>query len=293
MFFYVYAVIEFLSIFLDSGIIPTSHTVYPVSPVAPSPLRGSRTPSARQSQRAPEDKRDIPSDLSCISPLRVTVVRVGARWVDLCHLLDPARQRVHRLPVRRGRNANVALGQCPRPSPFCILMLAFRSPSAATISSETRMRVLTLTLYLCPTGSADLDLCRLGCHVLRVDCDAQGVRLLLVREADRAVHRPARVPDRLRSHLRRQSAHSRHQDPRRPMGKSPLPLTLFSDHSRPAELTFSSSLSIVRSSETSCSESGSSLSAALSCLRSRSRSATRSSTTSTGSSSLRSACSSA
>ena len=31
MFFYLYAIIELLAIFLDSGIIPTASTVYPVS----------------------------------------------------------------------------------------------------------------------------------------------------------------------------------------------------------------------------------------------------------------------
>lgn len=35
LFFYLYALIELLSIFLDSGIIPTSSSVYPVSPARP------------------------------------------------------------------------------------------------------------------------------------------------------------------------------------------------------------------------------------------------------------------
>ena len=34
MFFYLYMIIELLAIFLDSGIIPTAHAVYPVSRTA-------------------------------------------------------------------------------------------------------------------------------------------------------------------------------------------------------------------------------------------------------------------
>ena len=38
MFFYIYAVIELLAIFLDSGIIPTSSNVYPVCHLISCPL---------------------------------------------------------------------------------------------------------------------------------------------------------------------------------------------------------------------------------------------------------------
>ena len=34
MFFYLYAIIELLAIFLDSGIIPTANVSYPVSPTS-------------------------------------------------------------------------------------------------------------------------------------------------------------------------------------------------------------------------------------------------------------------
>jgi hypothetical protein len=40
MFFYLYMVIELLAIFLDSGIIPTANSVYPVSPPRKDPDDG-------------------------------------------------------------------------------------------------------------------------------------------------------------------------------------------------------------------------------------------------------------
>jgi hypothetical protein len=41
MFFYLYAIIELLAIFLDSGIIPTASGVYPVCEIFRSNLRQS------------------------------------------------------------------------------------------------------------------------------------------------------------------------------------------------------------------------------------------------------------
>lgn len=41
MFFYLYAVIELLAIFLDSGIIPTASAVYPVCGLLPSSSHAS------------------------------------------------------------------------------------------------------------------------------------------------------------------------------------------------------------------------------------------------------------
>lgn len=90
MFFYLYFVLELLSIFLDAAIIPTDSTVYPVSDAHPlwpeSELTSLRFVSA--------------------------VVRGDSSRLDLRDMLVPALERLCRVPVCRGRHANVALGQC-------------------------------------------------------------------------------------------------------------------------------------------------------------------------------------
>lgn len=81
-FFYLYAVVELLSLFLDTAIIPASSNVYPVRP--PSPTRRIR--------------------------LTFPVVRGDSHRRHLRRLLGAARERLCRLPVCRGRHPAVALG---------------------------------------------------------------------------------------------------------------------------------------------------------------------------------------
>jgi hypothetical protein len=89
MFFWLYAVIELLAIFLDSGIIPTASTTYPVC----------RTFSSFQT-------RTPPTTYSSHSVVRSCLYWIGCR--DL--LLHPC-QRFCRLPICRRWHAAVTLGE--------------------------------------------------------------------------------------------------------------------------------------------------------------------------------------
>ena len=75
MFFYLYALIELLAIFLDSGVIPTASSVYPV----------------RKSKLAPQ---------FVISSYSPTVVHCCLHWPDSSNLLLFANKRICRIPVR-------------------------------------------------------------------------------------------------------------------------------------------------------------------------------------------------
>lgn len=85
-FFYMYFVVELLSIFLDSGIIPSSSNVYAVS-FQRSASRVSRAQS-----------------------LHPAVVRRDPPRTHLRHLLVPPRQRLCGIPICRRRNTSFPLG---------------------------------------------------------------------------------------------------------------------------------------------------------------------------------------
>lgn len=90
-FFYMYFLEELLAIFLDSAIIPPSSDVYAVRPSSPSLLL--------------EHVVDL-------SPARAVVCRHPHR-VGVRNVLVPARQRLCRVPGRRGRHAHLSLGASP------------------------------------------------------------------------------------------------------------------------------------------------------------------------------------
>ena len=81
-FFYLYAVVELLSLFLDSSIIPASSNVYPVSHYIPLHFLVA----------------------VLMLPLRCTVVRRHSHWIHLRRLLVSARQWIRRIPIRGGWN---------------------------------------------------------------------------------------------------------------------------------------------------------------------------------------------
>lgn len=87
-FFYMYALIELLAIFLDSGIIPTASTVYPVSLL----------PSAHD--------RDVQLTLRRHAVVYRRVLRSGRGDVLLS-----SHQRVCRFPIRGGRNTAFLMGK--------------------------------------------------------------------------------------------------------------------------------------------------------------------------------------
>jgi len=93
VFFYMYFLEELLAIFLDSAIIPPSSDVYAVRPSSHSLVE--------HPLRAPAD-----------APRAHAVVRRDSHWLDMRNILVPARQRLCRLPGRRGRHALVSLGAC-------------------------------------------------------------------------------------------------------------------------------------------------------------------------------------
>ena len=83
LFFYIYMFVELLAIFLDSAIIPTSNSVYPVSLL-------HRSSAKTQSSV-------VHSGL-CRSSWRVVLVH--------------PHQWLRRLPIPRGRHTDVTLGEC-------------------------------------------------------------------------------------------------------------------------------------------------------------------------------------
>ena len=87
LFFYLYAVIELLAFFLDSGIIPSAHVSYPVRDLVVS---------------FPPNRTRVTSSL--------LVVRRDLYRLGRCDVHLSADQRVRRFPVRRGRNAAFIMG---------------------------------------------------------------------------------------------------------------------------------------------------------------------------------------
>jgi hypothetical protein len=92
LFFYIYMVIELLAIFLDSGIIPTANSVYPVS---------------HEESNIPD--QDLLLRFCCF--LLFVVVHCGLCRINRGSLLVLGYQRFRRLPVRRRWNTHVALGK--------------------------------------------------------------------------------------------------------------------------------------------------------------------------------------
>lgn len=93
MFFYLYMVIELVAIFLDSGIIPTAHVVYPVSP-------------AQREADGLKTKAD-----GCRCDRSMIVVHGGLCWIYWGPVLVHRSERFRRLPVRRRWNTHVPLGK--------------------------------------------------------------------------------------------------------------------------------------------------------------------------------------
>ena len=89
MFFYMYAFLELLAFFLDSGVIPSAHVSYPV----------------RDPVILPNETRLMLNVSS--SPL---VVRRSLYWTRGGDVHLSADQRFCRVPVRRGRNAFIVMG---------------------------------------------------------------------------------------------------------------------------------------------------------------------------------------
>lgn len=88
-FFYLYAFIELLAFFLDSGVIPSAHVSYPVRDLVIFP-----------------NETRLMLNVSSSS----LVVRSGLYWAsggDVCLSTD---QRFCRVPVCRGRNAFIIMG---------------------------------------------------------------------------------------------------------------------------------------------------------------------------------------
>lgn len=75
------------------------------------------------------------------------------------------------------------------------------SPHYLTLPSQR----LVLTR---PLGPAPFMSSCLGCRLLRLDCDIQGIRLILLLEADWAFRRHACLSYRLRCRLPHQSTHT-------------------------------------------------------------------------------------
>lgn len=98
-FFYLYSVVELLSIFLDSGIIPSSSSVYAVRPLF-LVLQGT-------------------SDLmSCtFYLLQIPVVRGSSYRIDLCYVLVFIGEWIRWISVRRRWYTVVTMGSLLRLSP--------------------------------------------------------------------------------------------------------------------------------------------------------------------------------
>jgi hypothetical protein len=92
MFFYLYAIIELLAFFLDSNIIPTANTTYPVSP-------------------------GMVLSWTTLINVRVgaVVVRSGIHRLGGGRLLLPPHQWFRWLPVRRGWHTIIVMGAAAFP----------------------------------------------------------------------------------------------------------------------------------------------------------------------------------
>lgn len=84
LFFYLYTIVTILSFFLDSGIIPSSSTIYPVC------ISFFFFPSARSS--------------TSILILQTLVVCRSSNWDDLRYILVSTAQWLCRIPICRRRN---------------------------------------------------------------------------------------------------------------------------------------------------------------------------------------------
>ena len=87
MFFYLYAIIELLAIFLDSGIIPTANVSYPVSTL------------------------NLLNRLFLILCLVTSVVRCDLHRPSSGRIHMSSHQRFRWLPIRGGWHATLAMGQ--------------------------------------------------------------------------------------------------------------------------------------------------------------------------------------
>lgn len=96
VFFYLYFVVELIAIFLDSSIIPTSSSVYPVS-------------------------RSLLSSIKLIAGLikegaELTVLCGDSFGISLCGVLGFVSEWVRRIPSGRRWNFRLPLGKLPFPS---------------------------------------------------------------------------------------------------------------------------------------------------------------------------------